>query len=270
MNNVDEVYIAAARVGGILANKEFSAEFIYENLSIQNNLIHGSHLANINKLLFLGSSCIYPKFSQQPISEESLLQGKLEETNEAYAIAKIAGIKMCESYNRQYGRDYRSVMPTNLYGPYDNFHSEYSHVIPALIRKFHEAKLSSKQEVVIWGTGKAKREFLHVDDMASGCVHLMNLDLTQLQTKGYFHNSHINIGTGNDIEIINLAKLISDIVGYEGEIELDLSKPDGTPRKVLNTSLVNGLGWESTINIQDGIRSTYQWFLLNQKQYRGK
>ena len=265
---IDQVYLAAAKVGGIVANEKFSADFIYENLTIQNNVINSSHEGGVQKLLYLGSSCIYPKFAEQPIKEDSLLRGDLEKTNESYAIAKIAGIKTCEAFNKQHHRDYRSVMPTNLYGPNDNFHSENSHVIPGLIRRFHDSKISQQEEVQIWGTGTPKREFLHVDDMAHGCIKIMNLELDRLNDSNDM-SSHINLGTGKDIEIKSLANLISKIVGFEGNIVFDRSKPDGTPRKVLNIDKVKDLGWQSAIGLEEGITSTYNWFLDNQELYRG-
>jgi GDP-L-fucose synthase len=264
---IDQVYLAAAKVGGIIANDTYSADFIYENLTIQNNIINASHVSGVQKLLFLGSSCVYPKFSEQPIQEESLLRGDLEKTNESYALAKIAGIKMCEAFNKQYGRDYRSVMPTNLYGPNDNFHEDNSHVIPGLIRRFYDSKMDGKEEVKIWGTGKPKREFLHVDDMANGCIKIMNLDLDDI-LKHSHASSHINLGTGKDIEIATLANLISEVVGFEGKVSFDTSKPDGTPRKVLNVNKANALGWRSSISLIDGLKSTYSWFLENQEKYK--
>lgn len=265
---VDQVYLAAAKVGGILANENFSADFIYENISIQNNVINSSHEGGVDKLLFLGSSCIYPKFADQPIQEDSLLRGDLETTNEGYAIAKITGIKMCEAYRKQYGRDYRSVMPTNLYGPNDNFHLDNSHVIPGLIRRFHDAKVQNKSYVQIWGTGSPKREFLHVDDMSKGCVKLMNLKVEEFFQKDE-RVSHVNLGTGKDIEIKDLAGIISQIIGFSGEISFDTSKPDGTPRKVLDVGKAKSLGWESSVSLIEGIESTYKWFLENQDLYRG-
>ena len=240
----DEVYIAAAKVGGIWANSKYPAEFIYENLMMEVNLIHQSFINDIKKILFLGSSCVYPKDNTQPISESSLLSGKLESTNEPYAIAKIAGIKMCESYNRQYGVDYRSIMPTNLYGPNDNFHKENSHVIPALIRKFHDAKTIKSKEIIIWGTGNAKREFLYVDDMAKATIHFMNMSKKQLETKISPMLSHVNVGAGKDISIKDLASLISKVVGYKGKIVYDPSKPDGTLRKRLDTTIIESFGWK--------------------------
>ena len=248
------VFLAAAKVGGIKANNDFPAEFIYQNLEIQNNIIHNAYLNKAKKLLFLGSSCIYPRDCPQPIKEEYFMTGPLEKTNEAYATAKIAGIKMCQSYNKQYGTKYISVMPTNLYGPGDNFDLETSHVLPALIRKFNEAKEQNKKEVVMWGTGKPKREFLHVDDLADACVFLIN---------NYSDSEIINIGTGEDVSIANLAKLIKKIVGFKGKITNDLSKPDGTPRKLLDVSRLHKLGWKHRIELKEGIKKTYEWFLKN-------
>ncbi len=265
----DEIYMAAARVGGIHANNEYPANFIYENIMIQANLINACHLADVNKLLFLGSSCIYPKSAKQPMHENALLTGPLESTNEPYAIAKIAGIKLCESYNRQYGRDYRSVMPTNLYGQGDNFHPENSHVIPGLIRRFHEAKLNNDKSVSVWGTGSPMREFLHVDDMASACIHIMSLDSKFLEKNIKPMISHINIGTGNDITIKELTETIAEVVGFKGSIKWDLSKPDGTDRKLLDVDLLKRLGWESNIKLRSGLESTYDWF-VNQTSYRGQ
>ncbi len=248
----DYVFLAAARVGGILANATYPAEFIYDNLMIQTNVIHNAYLTGVKKLLFLGSSCIYPKFAPQPMREEHLLSGKLEPTNDAYAIAKIAGIKMCQSYRKQYGANFIAVMPTNLYGPNDNFDLETSHVLPALIRKFHEAKRDHKPEVVIWGTGKPRREFLHVDDLARACLFLM---------ENYDDEEIINIGVGEDITIQELAEMVKEVVGYQGRIVYDRTKPDGTPRKLLDVSRIFRLGWRPKINLKDGIRMTYQWFL---------
>lgn len=256
----DKILIAAAKVGGILANNQLPAEFIFENLMIATNIIHEAHKADIQKILFLGSSCIYPKLAPQPMAEECLLAGRLEPTNEPYAIAKIAGIKLCESYNRQYGRDYRSVMPTNLYGPYDNFDLQNSHVIPALIRKFHEAKVNSYGFVEIWGTGRAKREFLHVDDMASAALAVATQDKKTINEICAETNSHINVGFGEDIEIASLASLISDIVDFDGELKFDLSKPDGTPQKLLDISRLKSLGWSPKINLKSGLENTYDWY----------
>ena len=269
---IDEVYLAAAKVGGIHANNTYPAEFIYQNLLIQSNIIHNAFLSGVKKLLFLGSSCIYPKLANQPMKEEELLNGKLELTNEPYAIAKIAGIKMCESYNRQYGKDYgidyRSIMPTNLYGPGDNYHPENSHVIPALIYRFHEAKINKINSVSIWGTGNPKREFLHVDDMASACVHVMGLDSELLQKNIDSMTSHINIGSGVEVTIKELTENIADVVGFKGRIKWDKSKPDGTARKLLNVQLIEKLGWRSTVTLQSGLESTYRWF-LNHTDHRG-
>ncbi|WP_280529231.1 GDP-L-fucose synthase [Vibrio sp. B1FLJ16] len=268
-HRIDQVYLAAAKVGGIVANNTYPAEFIYQNLTIQNNIIHSAHLHGVQDLLFLGSSCIYPKFAQQPMRENSLLTGTLEETNEPYAIAKIAGIKMCESYNRQYGRNYRSVMPTNLYGENDNFHPQNSHVIPALLRRFHEAKLHGDSKVVAWGSGKPMREFLHVDDMAAASIYVMNLaqDIYQENTQEML--SHINVGTGLDCTIRELVETVAKVVGFEGEIEFDATKPDGTPRKLMDVTRLKSLGWEAKTTLEDGLAMTYQWFLDNQDTYRG-
>ena len=245
----DYVFLAAAKVGGIMANNIYRGEFLYQNLMIQNNVIHQSYASGVKKLLFLASSCIYPKMSPQPIKEEYLLTGKLETTNEPYAIAKIAGIKMCENYNLQYGCEFISVMPTNLYGPNDNYDPETAHVLPALLRKFHEAKVHKKSAVEVWGTGAPKREFLHVDDLSEACLHLM-------QT--YSGNVSVNIGTGKDLSIKELAELIKDITGYSGEIKWDSSKPDGTPRKLLDVSLMSSLGWKYSIALEEGIRRVYE------------
>jgi len=264
----DQVYLAAAKVGGIQANNKFPANFIYENLMIQANVIHSAHSIGVKKLLFLGSSCIYPKLAKQPMSEESLLTDVLESTNEPYAIAKIAGIKLCESYNRQYGRDYRSVMPTNLYGPNDNFHPENSHAIPALIRRFHEAKKNGTEEVIVWGSGKPMREFLYVDDMAAACVHVMKLETSVYQKNTHPMLSHINVGTGIDHTIKNLAETISKVVEFEGKVSFDASKPDGSPRKLLDVSRLKSLGWQYQISIEDGLTKTYEWFLSNQNNLR--
>ncbi|KKR21162.1 MAG: NAD-dependent epimerase/dehydratase [Parcubacteria group bacterium GW2011_GWE2_39_37] len=250
------VFLAAAKVGGILANNDFPADFIYQNLQIQNNIIHNAYLNNVTKLLFLGSSCIYPKNCPQPIKEEYLLSGQLEPTNEPYAIAKITGIKMCQSYNRQYGTNFISVMPTNLYGPNDNFDLNSSHVLPALIRRFHEAKINNAKEVVVWGTGAPKREFLHVDDLATACIFLM---------ENYNDSEIINIGTGEDVSIKELAETIKKISDFKGELVWDTSKPDGTPRKLLDVSKINNLGWKHKIELEKGIRLTYDWYLKNDK-----
>jgi GDP-L-fucose synthase len=266
--NLDQVYLAAAKVGGIVANNTYPAEFIFENLTIQNNIIHSAHLADVQHLLFLGSSCIYPKMAQQPMRESALLTGTLEETNEPYAIAKIAGIKMCESYNRQYGRDYRSVMPTNLYGPNDNFHPKNSHVIPALIRRFHEAKINGDSEVIAWGSGKPMREFLYVDDMAAASIHVMNLDKTTYDNNTQPMLSHINVGTEVDCTIRELVETVADVVGFSGEIKFDETKPDGAPRKLMNVSRLKSLGWKYSVNLKKGLTLSYQWFLANQNRYR--
>lgn len=267
-HKIDQVYLAAAKVGGIHANNEYPAEFIYENLMIEANIIHAAHLNNVQQLLFLGSSCIYPKMAPQPMKEEMLLTGTLECTNEPYAAAKIAGIKLCESYNRQYGRDYRSVMPTNLYGENDNFHPENSHVIPALLRRFHEAKLNNDPVVMAWGTGKPMREFLYVDEMAEASIFVMNLDNEIYQRETSPMLSHINVGTGIDCTIKELVETVSKVVGYQGEIEWDTSKPDGTPRKLMDVSRLKRLGWEAKISLEEGLSKTYQWFLAHQNDYR--
>jgi len=248
------VFLAGAKVGGIKANEDYPADFIYQNLQIQNNIIHNAYKNNVKKLLFLGSSCIYPRDCTQPIKEEYLLTGPLEKTNEAYAIAKIAGIKMCQSYNKQYGTKFISVMPTNLYGPNDNFNLTSSHVLPALLRKFHDAKIHNEKEVVMWGTGSPMREFLYVDDLADACVHLM---------QNYVGDEIVNIGTGEDVAIRELAEIIKKIVGFQGEIVNDTTKPDGTPRKLLDVSKLHNLGWKHKTDLKDGIKSTYQWFLAN-------
>ena len=267
-NAVDEVYLAAAKVGGIWANNTYPAEFIYQNLIIEANIIHGAFQAGVRKLLFLGSSCIYPKLAEQPIAESSLLQGALEPTNEPYAIAKIAGIKLCESYNRQYGTDYRSIMPTNLYGVNDNFHPENSHVVPALLRRFHEAKMQDLPSVTVWGSGSPMREFLYVDDMAGACLHVMNLPKEVYGEHVLPMSSHINVGTGKDCTIRELANTIARAVGYQGDILWDTSKPDGTPRKLLDVSLLKRLGWQYSVELDEGIERTYQWFLQNQEKFR--
>ncbi len=262
-HKIDQVYLAAAKVGGIYANNEFPAEFIYQNLTIQTNIIHSAHQAGVDKLLFLGSSCIYPKFASQPMKENALLTGALEETNEPYAIAKIAGIKLCESYNRQYGRDYRSVMPTNLYGPNDNFHPQNSHVIPALMNRFHNAVINNEKEVVIWGSGIPKREFLHVKDMALACMHIMNLDKDLYQSKTKIMLSHVNIGSGVDCSIKELALTMAKVTKFNGEIVFDTSKPDGTPRKLMDVSRLNDLGWKYSIGLEQGLSETYSWYVSN-------
>lgn len=265
---IDEVYLAAAKVGGIIANNTYPADFIYENLMIEANIIHAAHLNNVQRLLFLGSSCIYPKLAPQPMTEQALLTGTLESTNEPYAIAKIAGIKLCESYNRQYGRDYRSVMPTNLYGPNDNFHPDNSHVIPALLRRFHEAKLAGAPEVVAWGTGSPMREFLHVDDMAAASIFVMELDKATYEANTEPMLSHINVGTGVDCTIKQLTETVAKVVGYTGKISWDSSKPDGAPRKLMNVDRLKALGWQYSISLEPGLEQAYQWFLDNQKQFR--
>jgi len=264
----DVTIVAAAKVGGIGANSALPAEFIYQNLMIQNNLIHGSYEAGVERLLFLGSSCIYPKEAAQPMAESALLTGTLEPTNEPYAIAKIAGIKMCESYNRQYGVDYRSVMPTNLYGPNDYFHPKNSHVLPALLMRFHEAAQRGDEEVVVWGSGNPRREFLHVDDMADASLFVLSLDRTDYEAATQPMLSHINVGTGRDVSIAELAGLIANVTGFDGEVSFDPSKPDGTMRKLLDVSLLDRLGWSARIDLEDGIRQTYDWFLANAASLR--
>ena len=266
---IDQIYLAAAKVGGIYANNTFPAEFIYQNLMIESNIIHSAHKAGIQKLLFLGSSCIYPKFAEQPMNESALLTGILEPTNEPYAIAKIAGIKLCESYNRQYGRDYRSVMPTNLYGMNDNFHPNNSHVIPALMRRFHEAKELGLNEVVVWGTGTPKREFLYVDDMAAASVHVMELDEAIYQQNTQPMLSHINVGTGVDCSIREMAETMASVVGYQGKIVFDVTKPDGTPRKLMDVTRLKNLGWQYQYNLHEGLSLTYKWFIENINSFRG-
>lgn len=265
----DQVYLAAAKVGGIHANNTYPAEFIYQNLSIQNNVVHHSYENGVRKLLFLGSSCIYPRMSEQPIVESELLKGYLEPTNEPYAMAKIAGIKMCESYNRQFGTDYRSVMPTNLYGPGDNYHPENSHVVPALLHRFHEAKISNFPQVVAWGTGSPLREFLHVDDMASASVFLMNKDIDSYSSKVLPTMSHLNVGSGKEISIKDLTETIASVVGFEGSIIWDSSKPDGTPRKLMNSKAINSLGWRPKIELSKGLESTYESFKGTFNQIKG-
>jgi len=261
---IDQVYLAAARVGGIHANNTYPAQFIYDNLMVQANVVHEAWRAGVKRLLFLGSSCIYPRLAQQPIRENYLMEGALEPTNEPYAVAKIAGIKLCESYNRQYGTDFRSVMPTNLYGPGDNYHPQNSHVIPALVRRFHDAKTSGAGEVVIWGSGKPMREFMYVDDMAAASVHVMNLPpQTYLDSTDPMH-SHINVGTGLDVSIHDLAHLVREVVGFEGRISFDASKPDGTPRKLLDVSKLRALGWSASTPLREGLRSSYAAFLAAQ------
>jgi GDP-L-fucose synthase len=267
-NDIDQVYLAAAKVGGIHANNKYPAQFIYENLMIQLNIIHASHLSDVDKLLFLGSSCIYPKFASQPIQENSLLTDILEPTNEPYAIAKIAGIKLCESYNRQYSRDYRSVMPTNLYGPNDNFHPNNSHVIPGMIARFHSAVQDNKNEVMVWGSGTPMREFLHVDDMAAASIHVMNLDSKTYSLHTEQMMSHINVGTGVDCTIKELAETIAEITGFKGKIIFNDSMPDGTPRKLMDISRLESLGWKSSISLRSGLINTYTWFKKNIQEIR--
>lgn len=267
-HDISQVYLAAAKVGGIHANNTYPAQFIYENLMIECNVIHSAHLANVQKLLLLGSSCIYPRAVPQPMREDALLTGVLEPTNEPYAVAKIAGIKLCESYNREYGRDYRSVMPTNLYGPGDNFHPENSHVIPALIRRFHEAVQSGSEVVTIWGSGKPMREFLHVDDMADASVRVMDLPIEMLREVTTEMLSHINVGTGVDCTIHELAGTIARVTGFNGRIHFDTARPDGTLRKLMDVSKLRKFGWSPSIDLQEGLRQTYTWFLVNESQAR--
>lgn len=261
---IDQVYLAAGKVGGIYANNTYPADFIYDNLMIQANVIQAAHTAGVQKLLFLGSSCIYPKLAPQPMAEGALMTGTLEPTNEPYAIAKIAGIKLCESYNRQHGRDYRSVMPTNLYGPNDNFHPDNSHVIPALLRRFHEATQRGDAEVVVWGSGKPMREFLHVDDMAAASVHVMNLDAATWQANTQPMLSHINVGTGVDCSIRELAETVARLTGFYGKLTFDTSKPDGAPRKLMDVNRLKSLDWQASIGLEDGLRNAYAWFLVNE------
>lgn len=269
-HKIDQVYMAAAKVGGIHANNTYPAEFIYENLMMQANLVHAAHQNNVQKMLFLGSSCIYPIKVHQPMPEEALLTGVLEPTNEPYAIAKIAGIKLCESYNRQYGRDYRSAMPTNLYGPNDNFHPKNSHVIPALLRRFHDAVKQGIEEVVIWGSGTPMREFLHVDDMANASVHIMELDQQQYAAHTQTMLSHINVGTGQDCTIRELAETVAKVTGFKGRLSFDASKPDGPPRKLMDVSRLEHLGWRATISLEDGLRDAYAWFSENALHARAR
>ena len=264
----DQVYLAAAKVGGIHANNTYPAEFIYQNLMMEANIIHEAYKHGVQKLLFLGSSCIYPKLVEQPMKEDALLTGVLEATNEPYAIAKIAGIKLCESYNRQYGVDYRSVMPTNLYGAGDNYHPENSHVIPALIRRFHEAKVNQAPEVIIWGSGTPMREFLYVDDMATACVYVMNLDKNIYDQHTEPMLSHINVGFGSDVTIKALAQTISEVVGYQGNIGFDVTKPDGTAKKLMDSGRLNSLGWIAQVNLKDGLNKAYQDYLANTEALR--
>ena len=259
-HQIDEVYLAAAKVGGIYANMTYPGEFIFENLAVQNNVIHAAYEHGVSRLLFLGSSCIYPKEAPQPMQEDALLTGLLEPTNEPYAVAKIAGIKLCESYNRQYGTDFRAVMPTNLYGPNDNFHPQNSHVLPALLRRFSEAVLNDVDVVSVWGSGKVRREFMHVDDMAAACVHLMGVDAKTFYRDG-FVNAHVNVGTGKDCTIKELVHQIVDVTGFKGEVSWDTSKPEGTKRKLLNTNKLESFGWKSDIPLDKGLQQTYQWFI---------
>ncbi len=261
--HIDQVYYAAARVGGIHANDKYPADFIIENLKIQNNILIFAQKYGVDRLLFLGSSCIYPKFAKQPIQETELLSGYLESTNEPYAIAKIAGIKMCESINRQYQTDFRSVMPTNLYGPKDNFHPKNSHVLPALLDRFHRAKMKKSKSMHVWGSGNALREFMHVDDLAAACIHVMQIEKDLFWKNLNPRLSHINIGTGEDHTIRELADLIKNIVNYEGDVLFDTTKPDGTPRKLLDNGLIKRLGWKSKISLEEGIKSTYEWYKEN-------
>ena len=267
---IDQVYLAAAKVGGIEANNKFPADFIYQNLMIQNNIIHQSYIAGIKKLLFLGSSCIYPKFAKQPIKEEALMSGKLELTNEPYAIAKISGIKLCESYNRQFEEeniDYRSIMPTNLFGPADNYDLRTSHVVPALIRKIHAAKIKNEKILELWGTGKPLREFLYVDDLARASIFVMNLDRTTIDLHTDKRLSHLNVGSGKDISIKDLSSLISEIIDYDGDIIFDSSKPDGTMKKLMDSSKINKLGWHQTLSLEDGLKLAYKDYIENFDKY---
>lgn len=266
--NIDEVYLAAAKVGGIVANNSYPADFIYENLMIECNIIHSAFKSGVQRLLFLGSSCIYPKLAGQPMQESALLTGVLEPTNEPYAIAKIAGIKLCESYNRQYGVDYRSVMPTNLYGENDNFHPENSHVIPAMMRRFHEAAKCNAAEVVVWGSGKPMREFLHVDDMAEASIFVMNLDKETYDANTQPMLSHINVGTGVDCTIAELAHTLAKVVGFNGEVVFDTSKPDGAPRKLMDVSRLRDMGWQAQTSLEQGLGLTYAWFLKHESDIR--
>lgn len=267
-NSFDEVYLAAAKVGGIHANNTYPADFIYDNLMIQANVINASYNSGVRKLLLLGSSCIYPRMANQPMQESELLTGKLEPTNEPYAIAKIAGIKLCESYNRQFGVDFRSVMPTNLYGENDNFHPQNSHVIPAMMRRFHKAKVAGENEVVVWGSGKPMREFLHVDDMAEASIHIMNLSGQDYQSATDENLSHINVGTGVDCTIAMLAETLKEVVGFNGRLVFDSTKPDGAPRKLLNVQRLKALGWQSQISLSEGLSKTYAWFVENERHLR--
>ncbi|MFT5705901.1 MAG: GDP-L-fucose synthase [Oceanospirillaceae bacterium] len=266
--SIDQVYLAAAKVGGIVGNNTYPADFIYDNLMIQSNIINAAHNANVQDLLFLGSSCIYPRLAVQPMVESALLTGTLEPTNEPYAVAKIAGIKLCESYNRQHGRNYRSVMPTNLYGPHDNFHPENSHVIPALLRRFHEAVLNNDNEVIAWGSGKPMREFLYVDDMASASIYVMNLAQNTYQENTQPMLSHINVGTGIDCTIRELVETVAKVTGFNGKIVFDITKPDGAPRKLMNVDRLASLGWRYQMDLEPGLQSAYKWFLDNQDSFR--
>lgn len=268
-HKVDEVYLAAARVGGIHANNAYPADFIYDNLIMQANVINGAYQSGVKKLLLLGSSCIYPRLADQPMQESALLTGELEPTNEPYAIAKIAGIKLCESYNRQYGVDYRSVMPTNLYGENDNFHPDNSHVIPAMMRRFHNAKVANEKQVVVWGSGRPMREFLYVDDMAQASIHVMNLSNEIYKRATSERLSHINIGTGLDCSISQLAKTMKTVTGYNGELIFDSTKPDGSPRKLLDVNRLASLGWKAQVSLEQGLAKTYTWFLDNEGTLRG-
>ena len=261
----EHVYMAAARVGGIHANNTYPAEFIYSNLMVQANVIHAAYTHGVQKLLFLGSSCIYPRLAPQPMPEEALLTGTLEPTNEPYAVAKIAGIKMCESYNRQYGTDYRSVMPTNLYGPGDNYHAENSHVVPAMLRRFHEAKLDDAPSVAVWGTGTPRREFLYVDDMAAACVHVMNMDRATWSAHTHPMQNLLNVGYGSDVSIADLARSVAHAVGYEGKITFDTSRPDGSPRKLLDSSRLHKLGWKPKVSLEQGLELAYTDFRMRSK-----
>ncbi|WP_342309582.1 GDP-L-fucose synthase [Pseudomonas fluorescens] len=267
---IDQVYLAAARVGGIHANATYPADFIYQNLMIQANVIHAAHTHGVFQLLFLGSSCIYPVLAAQPITEQALLSGALEPTNEPYAVAKIAGIKLCESYNRQHGRDYRSVMPTNLYGPGDNYHPQNSHVIAGLLRRFHEAVQHGDAEVVIWGSGAPRREFLHVDDMAAASVHVMELSHEHYREHTEPMRSHVNVGTGVDCTIRELAETLARVTGFNGRLRFDTSKPDGAPRKLLDVSRINALGWEAYVPLEEGLRDAYNAYLAALEQPRGQ
>ena len=268
LEGIEQVYLAAAKVGGIHANNTYPAEFIYENLMIEANIIHSAYKSGVKKLCFLGSSCIYPKLAEQPMREEELLNGYLEPTNEPYAIAKIAGIKLCESYNRQYGVDYRSVMPTNLYGENDNFHPENSHVIPAMMLRFHEAKCRGDDKVIIWGTGRPMREFLHVDDMAAASIHVLELDDVTYKANVQDMMSHINVGTGVDCTIKELAETLKEVIGFKGKLDFDTTKPDGAPRKLMDVSRLKSLGFEAKTSLKDGLKDTYRWFLENEATFR--